>query len=102
MTWWRIGKSTRVRCPSEAGGGATTAAACRPRLEEEGLMKPPPIAEPGKQQRNDAAAAMRAVSVLRGRWRWRRCALVWGCLRSWGRLGYGFRSVERCETDRWG
>ena len=67
MTWWRIGKSTRVRFPSEAGGGgATTAAACRPRLEEEGLMKPPPIAEAGKQQRNDAAAAMRAVSGLRG------------------------------------
>jgi hypothetical protein len=29
-------------------------------------MKPPPIAEPGKQQRSAAAAAMRAVAGLRG------------------------------------
>jgi len=68
-----MGKSTRVRCPSEETGpvsldGAATAAAHQPRLGEEGLTKPLPIAEePGKQQRSPAAAAaMRAVSGLRG------------------------------------
>ena len=61
-----MGKSTRVRCPSEETGpvsldGAATAAAHQPRLGEEGLTKPLPIAEePGKQQRSPAAAAMRA------------------------------------------
>jgi len=69
VTWWRMGKSTRVRSPSEAAGsasrdGAATAAALRPRLEEEDLTKPLPIAEPGKQQRSAAAAAMRAVAGL--------------------------------------
>lgn len=71
MTWWRMGKSTRVRSPSEAAGsasrdGAATAAALRPRLEEEDLTKPLPIAEPGKQQRSAAAAAMRGVAGALG------------------------------------
>lgn len=71
MTWWRIGKSTRERWPSEAAGSGSpaTAATCRPRLEDEGLTKPLPIAEPGKQQRSAAAAAMRAVAGLWERWR---------------------------------
>lgn len=69
-----MGKSTRVRCPSDETGsasrdGAATAAAHQPRLEEVGLTKPLPTAEdPGKQHRSAAAvavaaAAMRAVAV---------------------------------------
>lgn len=67
-----MGKSTRVRCPSDETGsasrdGAATAAAHQPRLEEVGLTKPLPTPEePGKQHRSAAAvavAAMRAVAA---------------------------------------
>jgi len=66
-----MGKSTRVRCPSDETGsasrdGAATAAAHQPRLEGVGLTKPLPTPEePGKQHRSAAAvAAMRAVAAL--------------------------------------
>jgi hypothetical protein len=66
-----MGKSTRVRCPSDETGsasrdGAATAAAHQPRLEELGLTKPLLTPEdPGKQHRSAAAvAAMRAVAAL--------------------------------------
>lgn len=108
MTWWRMGKSTRVRSPSEAAGsasrdGAAMAAALRPRLEEEDLTKPLPIAEPGKQQRSAAAAAMRAASGL---WERRGEPVASAC----GRLdlgpprqGQAMASVDgcACATDRW-
>jgi hypothetical protein len=105
VTWWRMGKSTRVRSPSEAAGsasrdGAATAAALRPRLEEEDLTKPLPIAEPGKQQRSAAAAAMRAVAGL---WERRGEPVASAC----GRLdlgpprqGQAMASAEGCATDR--
>jgi hypothetical protein len=111
VTWWRMGKSTRVRSPSEAAGsasrdGAATAAALRPRLEEEDLTKPLPIAEPGKQQRSAAAAAMRAVAGL-----WERrgepvasaCRLCPVLAPDLGppRQGQAMASAEGCATDRW-
>ena len=110
MTWWRMGKSTRVRSPSEAAGsasrdGAATAAALRPRLEEEDLTKPLPIAEPGKQQRSAAAAAMRAVAGLwerRGsQWRRRAVAGIWG-RRARARLWLPRRGVQRIDGPRQG
>ena len=110
VTWWRMGKSTRVRSPSEAAGsasrdGAATAAALRPRLEEEDLTKPLPIAEPGKQQRSAAAAAMRAVAGLwerRGsQWRRRAVAGIWG-RRARARLWLPRRGVQRIDGPRQG
>ena len=106
MTWWRMGKSTRVRSPSEAAGsasrdGAATAAALRPRLEEEDLTKPLPIAEPGKQQRSAAAAAMRAVAGL---WERRGEPVASACGRvdlGPPRQGQAMASAQGCATDRW-
>nr|CAB3482717.1 unnamed protein product [Digitaria exilis] len=61
-----MGKSTRVRCPSEAAGSASRDGAATARLEK-GLTNPLPIAEPGKKQRS--ATAMRAVAGVYERWR---------------------------------
>lgn len=65
-----MGKSTRVRCPSDETGsasrdGAATAAAHQPRLDDLAFTKPLPTPEePGKQHRSAAAvAAMRAVAA---------------------------------------
>jgi len=107
VTWWRMGKSTRVRSPSEAAGsasrdGAATAAALRPRLEEEDLTKPLPIAEPAAE-RGCSRHARRGWALVGGARQWRRrvVAWIWG-RRARARLWLPRRGVQRIDGPRQG